>query len=175
MHKAKAWEGTGLNSQTLLTWASESTLSSSPKQSSHQIQVKMRRERSHGLWQFMWLLLHFLQSFPCFLQVQNTRWQKHYHSECCINLMAEWKESVRLRIDGFHPEYPAGAINFTADSERVNVLAHHFASERRPQASYYLYPSYYRWMFAPTLEEACSSAVGLLIFSKWCSTWIKQK
>ena len=82
MHKAKAWEGdAGLNSQTLLTWASESTLSSSPKQSSHQMQVKNeKRKKSRFMTIYVVVLASFPPGFPCFLQVQNTRWQKHYHS-----------------------------------------------------------------------------------------------
>lgn len=46
--------------------------------------------------------------------------------------------------DGFHPVYPGEAINFTITSERAKGHGiYHFVSEGRPQASYYLYSSYY--------------------------------
>lgn len=79
--RPKPERGAGLNSQTLLTWASESTLSSSPKQSSHQMQVKNeKRKKSWFMTIYVVVLASFPPGFPCFLQVQNTRWQKHYHS-----------------------------------------------------------------------------------------------
>lgn len=83
----------------------------------------MRRERSQGLGQLMWSSwLHFLQASPASFKFKTHAGKNTITLECSYKLNGRMKERrVCGKLDGFHPEYPAGAINFTADSERVNV------------------------------------------------------
>ena len=61
--------------------------------------------------------LHFLQASPASFKFKTT-----ITLECSYKLNGRMKERrVCSELDGFHPEYLAGAINFTADSERVNL------------------------------------------------------
>lgn len=116
---------------------------------------KMRRERNHTLWQFMWSSwLHFLQASPASFKFKAHAGKLLSLSNICINWMAKWRkgECGASQMD---------FIQYTLEERLIllqtlrgqTLLAYHFVSEGASQASYYLYSSHYHWLFAPTLEK----------------------